>query len=324
MSSTINLRASLTSNLPGFNFQFNHPLAPLTYFKIGGPAEAYIKLSNREKIIKLVKFCQSEKIKLTILGGASNVVIADEGIKGLVLHLAHDQISFTNQSKSSDKKIVVAETGIKTATLVRKTIDNGLTGLEYFLGVPGTLGGAVYNNSHYLSDLISEYISRVEIINPSGMAQWLDNSECDFEYDQSRFQQTKEVILTVEFALPLGNKDKSMEKIKEATVYRATTQPLGVPSSGCVFRNTPATPELIKLFPQFSQKSHISCGFLIDQAGLKNKTIGGVKISPKHAAFFVNTGTGTSRDFKELVKIVKAEIKEKFGVQLKEEIFYLS
>jgi UDP-N-acetylmuramate dehydrogenase len=189
--------------------------------------------------------------------------------------------------------------------------------------VPGTLGGAVYNNAHYLSDLISEHINRVLVIDRQGQEKWLSKAECDFKYDYSRFQKTKEIILAAEFSLSLGNPQESQARIREATLYRAQTQPLGMPSSGCIFQNVPNDPNLQKLFPQFAERSHVPGGFLIDQAGLKGERVGDVEVSQKHAAFFVNHGTGTSEQVEELVTKVKQRVKAKYGVELHEEVFYL-
>ncbi|HYD35512.1 MAG TPA: UDP-N-acetylmuramate dehydrogenase [Vitreimonas sp.] len=314
--------STLTTTFPDLPFQANYPLKELSYFKIGGPAEVYIELANKDQIAVVVKLCQEHHIKLTIVGGASNVIIADEGIQGLVMRVLHDVLEQTDQTVEN-KTIIRAGTGLKMALLVSRVVHMGFGGLEYFLGVPGTLGGAVYNNSHYLAHLIGEHIHRVQVVNQAGELQWLSNSECEFAYDSSRFQRTKEVILEVEFALAEGNKEESQALIREATQYRADTQPLGIPNSGCIFQNTPNTDYLRQLFPQFASKTHVSGGFLIDQAGLKGTRVGDVEVSHKHAAFIINKGQGTAQDVKQLITQIKATVKDKFGVELREEVFYL-
>jgi UDP-N-acetylmuramate dehydrogenase len=316
------IQQQLTSKFPAIEFQLDLPLAEKTYFKMGGPAEVFLATADRSQIQQLVAFCYQSSIPLTILGGASNVVVSDQGIEGLVLHLDHNQVSDTGTT-IDQKTLIQAEAGIKTALLVKQVIDLGYFGLEYFLGVPGTLGGAVYNNAHYLEDLISQHIHRVEILDETGTFIWLTKDECVFGYDSSRFQQTKEIIMTVEFALAKGDKEKSQALIKEATVYRAQTQPLGEPSSGCIFQNVPITPELKQQFPQFADKKFVSGGYLIDQAGLKGAHQGEIEVSQKHAAFFINKGNGTSQDVRQLVARVKDTVKAKFGVELQEEVFYV-
>lgn len=307
-----------SNNFPNLNFKFDHPLASQTYFKIGGAAEVYLESDSKEDIANLVKFCQANSIKLTILGGASNVIVADEGIKGLVLKLNNDDF----EKNSSTQKLIVGA-GIKLPALVKQSIDERFTGLEYFHGVPGSLGGAIYNNAHYLDSLIGDHVARVEVIDKQGKISWLNKENCDFSYDHSRFQSSQEIIFSVEFDLEKGNSEKSQELIKEAVGYRAKTQPLNLPSSGCIFQNVKNTEKLKEQFPQFADHSHVPGGFLIDQAGLKGERVGDIEISSKHAAFFVNHGAGRASDVQRLVEIVKNTVKEKFGVDLQAEVFFI-
>jgi UDP-N-acetylmuramate dehydrogenase len=317
------LLTTLSQAFPKVSFKSNHALAPLTYFKIGGPAEMYAEINDLESAVDLITFCRQQDIRYTILGGGSNVLISDKGIRGLVLRLTADKITDTNRELSDDKRLITAEVGVKTSTLVAKTIALGYSGLEYFMGVPGTLGGAIYNNAHYLSDLIGEHVHRVEVLTTQNSRQWLSQSECQFGYDSSRFHSSDELILQVEFALSPGNPSISQEKVAKATRYRADTQPLGPPSSGCIFQNTPNNQALINLFPQFADRSHVPTGFLIDQAGLKGLRVGDIEVSQKHAAWLINLGQGTAADVKEIVSQIKNRVKEKFAVEIKEEIFYL-
>ncbi|MDQ3008547.1 MAG: UDP-N-acetylmuramate dehydrogenase [bacterium] len=308
----------VATHLPSISVNFDFVLAPLTYFKIGGPAEVYIQSNSIAEVKSIVKFCHEFEVPLTMLGGASNVIVADDGIVGVVLHLQLNEFTVTEVPT-----VIRVGAGEKTSLCVGKSNNHGLTGLEYFLGVPGTVGGAVYNNAHYLQHLIANHISQVRVLDRAGNEQWLSVEECRFTYDHSRFQETKEIVLEVEFTLQPGDINTSRQLIKEATEYRARTQPLGEPSSGCIFQNAPNTPDLQALFPQFADKTHISGGFLIDQAGMKGEKIGNIEVSHKHAAFFVNHGGGTARDVALLVKKVKDKVAEKFGVVLEEEVFYL-
>jgi len=312
----------LQTEFPQFAFKQNLMLAPLTYFKIGGPAELFLELEDIDQVVAVVKYCANHTLPLTILGGASNVVIADEGISGLVLHLTNHQLEITDQI-IEQKRVVRAGAGFKTSLLVSQVVEHGFSGLEYFLGVPGTLGGAIYNNAHYLADLIGQHIHRVQVITAEGELMWLSQAKCEFGYDSSRFHRTKEVIVAVEFLLATGDRITSKELIREATVYRAQTQPLGMPSSGCTFQNTPNTAHLKALFPQFAERSHLPAGFLIEQAGLKGARVGDIQISEKHAAFFINLGQGSANDVAALVEKVKTTVAHQFKVELREEVFYL-
>lgn len=316
-----NFKQKLISSFPQLNFSFGVDLAPLTYFKIGGPAEVMVKITKRQDLIDLVRFCQSQSIKFTILGGASNVIVSDKGVSGLVIFMALDEVQLL--SKDNEQGLVRAEAGVKTALLVSKTIQYGLAGLERFLGVPGTIGGAVYNNAHYLKDLISTYINRVEIIDEDGQVKWLKQVDCDFEYDHSRFHSTREVILQAEFKLPSGDANQSREIVRQATVYRAKTQPLGKPSSGCIFKNVPNNSSLKKRFPQFAERDYVPTGFLIDQAGLKGVAEGDIEVSHKHAAFFVNLGQAKAENVKKLIEIVQTKVEKEYGVKPEPEVFWL-
>lgn len=317
-----NLQKLLTAGFPDYPFEFDKPMAPLTYMKVGGPAEAYAALSDAEEIAALKRFCDEKDTRFTIIGGASNVIISDAGVAGVLVKVDIDEVEDTGESVH-DKHFVIAGAGIKTALLVAKTVALGYTGLEYFLGVPGTLGGAVYNNSHYLMDLIGRHISRVQIIDEDYQIKWLDASECEFNYDYSRFHETDEVILRAEFALEKGDAEVSRELIAKATKYRAETQPLGPPSSGCIFQNVPNNDHLRKLFPKFAENTHVPAGFLIDQAGLKGTRQGNVEVSQKHAAWMINLGEAHASDILALIRRVKDTVKEKFDVDLQEEVFFL-
>lgn len=312
----------LQQGFPKLDFKDQHSLTPQTYSKIGGKAEVYLELGKRDEIIEVITFCKENSIKLTILGGASNVIISDEGISGLVLHLKNDHLTILDQIVEDDKHLIRVGAGLKTSLLVKQTVDLGYTGLEFFLGVPGSVGGAIFNNAHYLEKLISDYVHQVEIITAESEVKTIHNHECEFGYDTSRFHKSGEIILEVIFSLKKGSKEKSRELIRESTQYRANTQPLGLPSSGCIFKNTPNSPHLKKLFPEFKDRNFVSTGFLIDRAGLKGIRVGGVEVSTKHAAFFINTGNGTAADLKKLIELVKNQVKNKFNVKLKEEVFY--
>jgi UDP-N-acetylmuramate dehydrogenase len=322
--SSPSLAALLIQQFPNLTWQEDVDLAPLTYMRIGGPAEVFVDIDDLGQVGAVVEFCRQREIKFRFLAGASNVIVPSDGLPGLTIRITNENYCMLGQLTPDGKELVRASAGCKTGILVRQTIDDGLTGLEYFLGVPGRLGGAIYNNAHYLTDLIGEHVWQVQVVAADNSIKWLTQAECDFKYDYSRFHHSDEVILQVEFALEHGDKERSMEKVKEATIYRAKTQPLGDPSSGCFFRNAPNTQALRQQFPQFAERSEVPSGFLIDQAGLKGTRVGGVSISYKHAAFLINDQQGTSHEVKQLVEIVKNRVREQFGVELTPEVFFLS
>jgi UDP-N-acetylenolpyruvoylglucosamine reductase len=313
--------SQLKKTFPQLKFKANFLLSKLTYFKIGGPAEALVKASTRQDLIELINYCSTQNLKFTILGGASNVIVPDEGVEGLVILTRHQKIEVLDESPQKTKLRV--DSGITTTDLVRESVDLGLTGLEPFSGIPGSLGGAIYNNSHFQTELIGTFVDQVEVLTQQGDILWIKQVDCDFAYDQSRFQTSNEIILRIDFTLLKSDSELDKQKIKESTLYRARTQPLAMPSSGCIFKNIPNTDQLRQQFPQFADRTYLSAGFLIDQTGLKGTQVGDMQVSSKHAAFMINLGRGTADDLSQLIELVKQKVKEKFKVELEEEVFWL-
>lgn len=316
MPSMTSLQQLFKQAFPDSEALFDEPLAHHTYCKIGGPAEIFCTITTEQALLATLQFCTQHTVPLTILGGGSNVIVADTGVRGMVLHLANRTITATDTT-------VIAGAGAKTALVVKAATEAKLTGLEYFLGVPGTIGGAVFNNAHYLTDLIGQTIQSVRVFDRTGTSQQLSHQDCQFAYEYSIFQETQEIVWEVNFALQPSTAPAIREKIQKAALYRAQTQPLGEPSSGCIFQNVPNTPELTQTFPELAGKKMVGAGFLIDRAGLKGSRVGGIEVSHKHAAFFINTGQGTAAQVEELVRQVQDTVKTKFGVSLQKEVFLL-
>jgi UDP-N-acetylmuramate dehydrogenase len=328
----------LKHHFPQLKFKPNYSLSRVTYFKVGGPAELFVAVKNRVELIDLIRFVRSLDLEFVILGGGSNVIAVDVGLAGLVISTQNelievevtsspptfrDVLQYDHVEKIQAPILLRADCGVITAVLVNHSVRLGLSGLEPFLGVPGRLGGAIYNNSHFQKNLIGDYVVQVEVLGDTGDVYWVSQDECQFAYDQSRFQQSQEVILRAVFLLQPGDTEESRKILRESAAYRVKTQPLGLPSSGCIFRNVPNTSRLHSLFPKFADNDFISAGFLIDQAGLKGLRVGGVEISQKHAAFMVNRGGGTAKEINELIEKTKVEVEKKYGVTLVEEIFWL-
>lgn len=324
MKKTMNLQQVFKQNFPSLNFLFNYPLSSKSYFKIGGNAEVFYSASDRQEAIELLSFCKKNNIIFHILGGASNVIIADEGLKGLVLSLNFKELKVISETEKD--LIIQADAGIKTAHLVAQVANQGGKGLEGFIGVPGTLGGAIYNNAHYLENLIGNHIQEVEVFDVKNeKIAIFSHEKCEFAYEQSVFQKNKDLLIfSAIFALKKGSPEEIKKMIKDSMERRESRQPLNLPSCGCVFQNPKNTEKLKELFPQFSEAVFVPSGFLIEQAGLKGLREGDIQVSEKHAAFFVNLGKGKASDVKKLIAKVKAVVLEKFDVILKEEVFYLN
>jgi len=318
----------LKKEFPDLNWFFNFSLAKLSYFKLGGPAEIFYKVEKIEELKKILVFCNKNEIPWIIVGGLSNVVVADAGVEGLVLQMACK--GFKVLEDSQNKVIIKAEAGMKTSQLVSKSAYLNASGLEGFIGVPGRVGGAIYNNAHYLDFLIADCVQNVTAFHvKNNEVIEFSHENCHFAYEHSIFQDEEQlVILSTTFSLKKDDPTLIKEKIAEAQARRLATQPLNLPSSGCIFQNPLNTPHLKKIFPQFANQEFIPAGFLIDQAGLKNKQEGSIVVSDKHAAFLVNKSDqldipASSTDLKKLIKQIQAEINDKFQVELKEEVFYL-
>ena len=188
------------------------------------------------------------------------------------------------------------------------------------LGLPGSVGGAVYNNSHHLDKLFGDHIIEVEVLDFEGKIKKYTQKDCQFDYDYSVFHKTKEVILSASFQLKRGDKDELWAIANEAVKRRATTQPLGIPSSGCLFKNIPLADAMRLGTPDTTQ----SVGYLLDKAGLKGLRVGGASVSDVHANFIVNDGTATSQDVLDLIKLIKSKIKVEYGVDLTEEVIIIA
>jgi len=273
-------------------------LAKYTTFKIGGPADFFVEVEKEEELVKLLKLLRELNLPYFILGGGSNLLVADEGFRGIVIKIANCELRITNCK-------IIAGAGVSLGKLVELSAENSLTGLEFAAGIPGTVGGAVRGNAGAWGEAIGDKVKRVKVLTPQGEIKWIDASDCQFSYRQSRFKKTKEIIWEVELELEKGDRKEIKEKIEENLAKRAS-QPKE-PSAGCIFVNP-------KPFP---------AGELIDKCGLKGKRIGDAQISPKHANFIVNLGNAKAADVIRLIKLIKEKVKEKFGINLEEEVFLL-
>jgi UDP-N-acetylmuramate dehydrogenase len=322
------MMSELQHQFPEFSFQENVSLAQYTHMKVGGPARVSVEVNTKEDLQALCAYCFTHQIPFVIIGGASNIIIPDNGIDKLVIRNLTSSIEIRGNH-------VTADSGVITAVLAKKTADNGLTGFEYFVGVPGTVGGAVYNNSHFSAhQLIGNYLEKVTVCTSAGNLEEWSKDRLDLGYDQSIFHRQPDVILSATFILESGDRATIQENIVRSAKHRTATQPIGIPSSGCMYRNPKVTSEQIKTIetlveiPESAVKNidgqtQIAAGFLIDRAGLKGTRIGDVEVSQKHATYMVNVGQATSNDIESLCQLVEAKVFEKFGVKLEREVFFL-
>jgi len=300
----------------------NEPLAPYTTFKIGGPARYFFVAKTSDDLVKAVKIVLKLKIPYYILGGGSNLLISNEGFNGLVIKCQMSNVKCQNNQ-------IVAESGVPLSTVVGKSIEAGLTGLEWAAGIYGTIGGAVRGNAGAFGHSISEAVEEIRSINYEGRIMKFNNKKCQFGYRDSIFKKTKDIILEVVLKLEKGDRGKSKELVAGYLKQRKEKQPLEYPSAGSIFKNIEiknlSQSELERLNPpkEFIEKRKIPAAWLIDKLDLRGKKIGGAKISEKHANFIINTGNATADNVLALISLIKMKVRDELGIQLEEEIEYL-
>ncbi len=303
------------------NIQKNILLAPYTTFKIGGEARYFCEAENIGDIQELCKWAKNEKVSILVLGGGSNVLISDKGFGGLVIKIRSTKLEIRNSE-------IFAEAGAPLAKLVAEATKNNLTGLEWAIGIPGTIGGAINGNSGAFGKSISDVLEEVKVLDISALKiRIFKKDQCEFGYRNSIFKHNQDlVILSAILRLNKGEKEEMQKIIKDYTKQRIESNPAGR-SAGCFFKNIEwqevgDKEKLIKKFPElnkFSEKPKISVGFLIEQVGLKGKKIGGAVISEKHAAFIINSGKATADDVINLSNLIKQKVSERYRLNLKEE-----
>jgi len=288
------------------------PLAPFTTFKVGGPAECLVDAPSSHELARVLALAAEIGLPVTILGGGSNVLVSDAGIRGVVIRVRGGAIVLEGESG------VRADAGASVNNLVRWTIGRGLAGLEAWAGTPGTVGGAVFGNAHYRGQSIGDVVESVRLVGSTGAIDDVLSSRMAFAYDRSRLQRTGEIVLSVLFGLtPSADPAALRETARQSLADRKRTQPLDASTAGCVFQNPdPSADRVPDGIPA-------SAGALIDRAGLKGCAIGGARVSPLHANFIVNEGGATASDIRQLIERCRDEVRARFGVTLREEIRYL-
>ena len=291
--------------------QSNWPLAPYTTFKVGGQADFFVETRSEKEIVAVHQIANQLKLPITMLGGGSNVLIGDGGIRGLVVRARHGEIS------RQTAETVRASAGVTLNGLVRWMVRRGMSGIEAWAGTPGTVGGAVAGNAHFSGRLLSERIQDVGLLTKDGREERVSVLDMDFAYDSSRVQATKEIILWTEFRTREANKNELLEVARSSLQYRKSTQPLAEPSAGCVFKNPIITDN--------DKASGVPCsaGALIDAAGLKGCVEGAVRVSERHANFFVTRPSARASDVKVLMERCQQTVKQRFNLELVPEIALL-
>ncbi|HBB38597.1 MAG TPA: UDP-N-acetylenolpyruvoylglucosamine reductase [Candidatus Magasanikbacteria bacterium] len=317
--------------------KLNEPLAKHTTFKIGGPASFFVTVTETKKLVELLTLLDGKGIDYFIHGGGSNTLASDAGYVGVV-------VDIKTRNTEVQEDVFIADAGCVTVAVAQKSMSAGLTGFEWGVGVPGTIGGAVRGNAGAMGGDMKKDILKVEVYK-DGEVITMTNEECEFGYRDSVFKHDGGVILRVYLQLKKAEPDAQlMKKALEHLQYRNSTQPQGFASSGCIFKNPECGMSrktgsrsagqnaecLEKLreidaekMEQFEKVGKISAGWLIEQAGLKGKKRGKVEISDKHGNFMLNTGGASADDVLGLIDEVKQEVYTRFGIELEEEVAIL-
>jgi UDP-N-acetylmuramate dehydrogenase len=264
----------------------NEPLAPWTTFKVGGPAEWYFEARSSDEVVTAIRVARQHDLAITMLGGGSNVLIADSGIRGLVVRWRGGDIIQLD-------RLVRADAAVTINGLVRWTITHGCAGLEAWAGTPGTVGGAIFGNAHFGGRLIGDLVARVRLATRDGDVIDAARDDMAFGYDQSRLQGTGEILLSADFIVSPGDPQALRRIARESLAFRKRTQPLDTPSAGCIFQNPQPDRDVVP--PDI----------------------------PWSAGALVNDGAATARDIRALIDRCKADVRTRFGVELREEIVYL-
>ena len=297
--------------LPDGRVQCNAPLAPFTTFKVGGPADWLVHAQRADDVKGALAVARRAGIPAIVLGGGSNVLIADAGIRGLVIRMHGGDVT----SIGADR--IRADGGVTINGLVRWTINHGVAGVEMWAGTPGTVGGAIYGNAHFKGRLIGELVIDVEAVAPDGRVARIPVREMEFGYDRSRLQRTREVVLSVDFRAGRGEPSALRATARESLAYRKRTQPLESASAGCIFQNPDPERERVP------EGIPPSAGALVDRAGLKGSREGSARVSPTHGNFIVNDGHASADDIRRLIERCRETVRAAFGVELRDEIVYL-
>ncbi len=310
----------------------HEPMAKHTSFRVGGSARLYVVAPSSDALLRAVDAAIETGVPWCVYGGGSNLLVADEGYEGVVVQAANRRITHSAQRTSSKLSVedVTSEAGAITAMVARQSVDAGLTGFEWAIGVPGTVGGAVYGNAGCYGGEMKDVVVSVDAYRIKDRARvTIPNAECGFGYRTSMFKHEPHVILSCDLQLAM-TQDVTAGKARMAEIMqkRKASQPLEQSSAGCVFKNfeisDPSALEILSRsveIPEAMKASgKISVGWLIDQAGMRGKSVGDVEVSMKHGNFFVNKGKARAQDVLALISLVKMKVRDDLGIEMQEEV----
>jgi UDP-N-acetylmuramate dehydrogenase len=276
----------------------DHPLAPYTWMKIGGPAQYLVRPRNVDELREVVRTCHDEQLPVRVLGGGSNVLVRDEGVSGAVLQLVDDSFG----AISIEGTTVRAGAGALLSRLISESVKAELAGLETLSGIPGTVGGALRGNAGGRAGDIGQFVDSITVMNVKGEVSTRNGDELWFGYRESNIDDL--MILDATLKLQQGDSEEITRRMRKLWIMKKATQPLSFQSAGCIFKNPRG----------------LSAGALIEQAGLKAIRVGAAEISDRHANFIVTSPGAKSDDVIRLIDLIRSKVSEQFGVDLELEI----
>lgn len=287
-------------------------LSKYTTFKIGGPADIFFIPSSIKDLENGLKIIAEAKAPYFIMGNGSNLLISDQGFNGVVIRLAGN----INDIKYSENG-VTAGTGAFIKQLIYSSAEKGLSGFEYFIGIPAAVGGALSMNMGGWVNNLGDLVKHVGVIRKGGKIKKLSKNECGFTYRSSALKENRDIIISAEFELAKEESGKILERAEGLLKLKGMSQPVGHKCAGCIFKNP--SPEKISA-ANIGMKGIVSAGRLIEKANLKGESIGGAVVSDIHANFIVNTNGARASDVMSLINRVKGIVFEKFGIELELEV----
>lgn len=290
----------MTKSIEDFSeiLQREQPMAPLTWLRLGGPAEYLITPRTEQELLDVVLACRQQKLPIHILGAGSNLLVREEGVRGAVIRIIEPLLSGVEVLGN----LVTAGGGTLLSHVITEAVRAGLGGMEHLVGIPGTIGGAVVGNSGGRTGDIGQLVSSVRVLTQDGTVAVRRGDELSFAYRRSSIQDL--VVLSAVLELHKDDSEELTRRMRKNWILKRSTQPLADQSAGCIFRNPRG----------------LSAGALIEQCGLKGMSVGKARISERHANFIVTEEGATSKDVEQLISRIQKSVGEKFAVELELEI----
>ena len=290
---------SLTKENPNLNVIMDEKMSKHTSFKVGGNADIFVKAKTIEEIKYILEYTKKNEVELTIIGNGSNLLVRDNGIRGITMQTSIDTLEIDEENAC-----VVAYNGVKLIVLAHELQKRGIAGFEFASGIPGSMGGAIRMNAGAYGGEMKDIVKEVTCLTRDGQIKTLRNEDLDFSYRHSRFCNCDDIIISAKLQLQKGNSEEIKNIMDENNQKRKEKQPIELPSAGSTFK----------------RGADFISAKLIDDAGLKGYKIGGAQVSEKHAGFVVNVGNATAQDIIELINYVTTTVYKKFGKILETEV----